>query len=186
MMWRPEGLRCTGRIPPSIPEVRWLLAVSVLALATVAGCGDDADGEAAPQRIDAEVYAAVVSWFADQQPPPEDDELGVVFLDDLGEPIPIEVQVELLDVLEDELNVRFIDDDEEAVDEDVEGMPVHDDGLLLRLGPVVDRQEHVEVDVEQYEAEDEVSRYRVVVESSGDAWRVVGEPEDVPVPDSPS
>ena len=166
-------------VPGTIRPVRWLVVVSVLALVALTGCGDDTDGGATPAQVDAQAYVAAVSWFADRAPPPEDDELLAVFLDGLVDDLPIEVQVEVLDLLEDELDVRFIDDDEEAVEEELEGAPVRKEGLLLRLGPLVEREDGTEVDVERYEGEDEASRYRLVVESSGDEWRVVGEPTEL-------
>jgi hypothetical protein len=167
----------------TIPPVRWLVVVSVLAL-LLGGCGDDEDDRAAtPEEVAAQVYASVVAWFADDMPPPEEGELVAVYLDGLDDDVPIEVQVEVLDVLDDEVDVRFIDDDEEAVDEELDGAPVRKEGLLLRLGPIVERDGRREVDVERYEGEGEASRYRFVLESSGDEWRVVGEPEELPVPD---
>ncbi len=173
----------------TIASVRKLAVVVLLALVALAGCGDDAsDGEVADERVDAEVYAAIISWFADRQPPPTDaaeDALPVVFLDSLDDEIAIEVQVEVLAALEDELAVRFIDTDEEAIDDGLDGDPVRAEGLLLRLGPIVDRDGRMEVDVERYEgAEQDPARYRIVVESSGGVWRVVGEPEALPPPES--
>lgn len=157
------------------------------ALAGLAGCGDDDSGEGARAQADAQVYASVVEWFAEQEPAPQDDdELIAVFLDGLDDDLPIEVQVDVLDLLDDELDVRFIDDDEEAIDEDLDGAPVRKDGILLRMGPIVGRDGRREIDVERYEGAGEVSRHRVVVESSDDGWGVVGEPEALPVPDEAS
>jgi hypothetical protein len=171
--------------------VRTVVAVLVLALVAGTACGDDdADppeppGTTAPERDDAAVYAAVVSWFADQEPPTEDDKARDTYLDSLDEgTIPIDVQVSMVQDLEDDdLTVRFIDATEEAIDEGVDGAPVRNDGLLLRLGPVVVREEHLEVDVERYEGTDAATRYRVVVAATAQSWRVVGEPEEIPVPE---
>jgi hypothetical protein len=173
--------------------VRNLVVVLVLALAAGTGCGDAANGNTsgsgtvAADRVDARVYAAVISWFAERQPSSDSAEVRLVFLDGLDdETIPIEVQVGVIEELEDDLEVRFIDALEEAVDEDAEGSPVRNGAFLLRLGPIVPREDHVEVDVESYEGADEVARYRVAVESSAESSRVVGEPEDLPVPDAPA
>lgn len=166
------------------------MAVLVLALVAATACGDDDTDPpepptTAPERDDAAVYAAVVSWFADQELPTDDDKARDTYLDGLDDAtIPIDVQVAMVQDLEDEdLTVRFIDATEEAVDERVDGAPVRNDGLLLRLGPVVVREDQLEVDVERYESSDAATRYRAVVAATAQSWRVVGEPEEIPVPE---
>lgn len=147
-------------------------------LAVVAACSDDGEPAAS---VDVQVYSAVIRWFDADEPAMGDDERREVFLDGLDDAtVDIDVQVDIVNALEDDMRVRFIDADDEAIDPDVEGAPVRNGGLLLHLGPVVVRDGGAEVDVGRYAGDGEVVRYRLSVVSGGGAWRVGGSPVTLP------
>ncbi len=170
-----------------------LLSVGVFAATlTLSGCVDHAGPE--DTRVSA-VYAAVLRWFVHDEtgvdaPPatvPEDQRLHL-FLEPRGEGarIDLQVQTQLIDDLIDVAAVRFIDALDEAIEEpaDEAGAPVvRDDGILLRLDPVPEDGDHIELDVDRWvrsvdgEAEFETWRFDVV--ARGDSWQVTGAPEAV-------
>lgn len=173
---------------------RAILAVAgVLAGAmALVGCVDHAGPD--DTRASA-VYAAVVRWFVHDEtgiaaPPatvPEDERFHV-FLEPRGEGarIDLQVQTELIEDLSDVVVVRFIDALDEAIEQpsDEDGTSaVRDGGVLLRLDPIPEEGDRVEVDVDRWvrsvdDAEEfETLRFEVV--AHGDEWRVKGTPQAV-------
>jgi hypothetical protein len=135
----------------------------------------------------AAVYQAIVLWF-DERREDDPDQLPV-FVEARGEGarIDLAVQAELIDLTADDATVRFIDSREEAIVEDVddtdEGPSVRDDGVLIRLDPVLEEGSAVTVAVDEYVGEETMRTLRFRLTSSGDdAWRVVDEPTEVPSP----
>jgi hypothetical protein len=92
-----------------------------------------------------------------------------------------EVQVGVVNELAGWANVRFIDDVAEAVDGDVDGAPVRDDGTLIGLGTVGDGEVAAELVADRYVSDEETMVYDVSLQRRGGEWSVVEPLEAVPV-----
>lgn len=126
-------------------------------------------------------YTTVVRWLlVDELGDEPDPEVALFFESLTADEIPLEVQVEMLGLLGEFGNIRFIDAPEEAIDIDLAGFPVHDDGLLIGLGAIGPDDVPV-VRAELYRSQEEISAYRFALVDSGGGWLVDGEPEVVPV-----
>jgi hypothetical protein len=115
---------------------------------TVLGCTSDA----APERATvtpAGAYIAIVQWEVGQAAPVVDDdgniEPPVIYLASvLGGTIDAGVQAEVVATIDESAVIRFADDPRDALDDDLEGEPVKDDGVMIVLDefepdePVVD------------------------------------------------
>lgn len=176
-------------------ERRGVALASVLVLvgaSALVGCVDHAGPD--DTRASA-VYAAVVRWFVHDEtglaaPPatvPEDERFHV-YLEPRGEGarIDLQVQTQLIDDLAEVAAIRFIDALDEAIEPPAEEggtATVRDDGALLRLDPVPEDGDRLELDVDRWlrsaDGEEEFETLRFVVVASGDTWRVDGEPAAV-------
>ena len=98
------------------------------------------------------------------------------------------MQTELIDDLAGVAEVRFIDAIDEAIERPAEeggAAEVRDEGVLLRLDPVPEDGDRVELDVDRWlhsidgadEVEEVFETLRFEVVSRGDGWQLVGEPE---------
>lgn len=152
-------------------------ALTALALVGAAGC----TGTSPSETREAAVYEELVRWAVGADPT-----AGVagdgpsVFIDSLHEDgIPLEVQVDTINRLGDELDVRFIDDQAEALSDD-EDLSVRDSGVLIGLG-AVPASSPVVVRVEVYRSLVDNSAFLVALVGGGDSWRLDGEPEPLPV-----
>jgi hypothetical protein len=141
------------------------------------GCGSTSPDEVRA----AGAYTAVVRWLLTNEMGDDPDPELALFLESLtADEIPLEVQVEMIGLLEEFENVRFIDEHEEAVDIDLVGFPVHDDGLLIALGALGPDDPAV-VRAEIYRSSDEISAFRFTLVESDSGWRVAADPEVIPV-----
>jgi hypothetical protein len=129
----------------------------------------------------------VVRWFADRGT--DDPEPLPVFIEARGEgaSIDLAVQAELIDLTAEDAIARFIDSREEAVADDGEddsaGPTVRDDGVLIRLDPVLENGPPMTLDVDEYVDETTFRTLRFTLsQSTDDTWRVVGEPVAVSSP----
>lgn len=154
------------------------LAVAGLAPLVVNSCGSD--GSPTTER-DADVYAAVIRALADEPPDPwrdrtdiDDERQRVVFAGPLDEEIAIslEVQAAVVEALDDLATIRFVDQRTEAIDDDEEGQPVLEGGMLVLLG-TVPAGRSPSVDAERYLALDDAVQYVVTAEQSDGEWTVV-------------
>ena len=150
------------------------LASASLALGVLSGCGSSAAANNGDQRV-AAVYRAVILAVADGHP--DDAHLPVVFVAPRpdAKTIPITVQASVVDGLADEVSVRFVDDDKEAIDGTVDGAPVKE-GVLLRLGPVA-AGDPVEVTADRYRTITDQQLVTLSARSNGEDWaaRVISE-----------
>ena len=114
----------------------WGLAVAMVAIVG-AGVGCDSSNDNEVSR-DGHVYIATIrEVLTEQPPPPEPDELPVVFVVGIGEEdIAADVQAEVLRALDDDAVVRFADERAEAVAENEPDVPVIDAGVLLVVGEI--------------------------------------------------
>jgi hypothetical protein len=148
----------------------WALGAAVTAV-TMAGCGTSSDAE--DSRPDDVYVATIQRVLADESPSTEPDELPVVYVVPRGEnKIEATVQAEVASELRHVADVRFADDRDEALDEDEQGKPVLDEGVLVAVGEVADRGNPVEVEVEIYHSEDDSSSLLFTVSRRSSQWTV--------------
>lgn len=155
---------------------RVLGGATVLLLLVAAACGDDGGGAERDVPREVAVYAAVITDVAEDLTVEEGGEPSdrVVYVEALerGTVIPIEVQAGVVLELEDEVDVRFVDDREAAVDGRLPGAPVREGAALIALGPVPEGDRRVVVDLRRYEREGDEDDLRVTLERTGDDWAV--------------
>ena len=133
--------------------VRVLAVLALLGLAA-AGCDGD-DGDAGADGVDeAGVYAAIIRAAAPER---ADGGTPVVYLSPHGDSaqLPLETQVEIIERVGDEVTVRFVDTDEEAIDHDADDDAVLDGGVLLRVGDVPEGGSPVSVTAERISSRSE-------------------------------
>jgi hypothetical protein len=158
------------------------LVAAWCAVALVVGatsCVDDepSAGQDPTERL-VEIYSVAVTEIAADAPtiPPdegEDDEKRNVFLRASAETeMTAEVQVGVVNELAEWANVRFIDDMEEAVDLEVDGAPVRDDGILIGLGEVSDGEVSAMLTADRYVSDSGIVVYEVPLRRQGGAWAV--------------
>lgn len=153
-----------------------LLGMSVAA----AGCGSGGNDSSGQGARTASIYATVIRKIAAERPRGRGEE-RTVFVDGVsGYQVPLQAQVKVVSELKNVERVRFIDDLTEAVDVSLAAEPVRGGGLLIVLGRVASAGDRVEVSADRYLRLDDVVRHTFMLEASGKAWRVVGEPETTP------
>jgi hypothetical protein len=158
-----------------------LLRAGCCSAIVLSGCG----GGSVEDGSVADVYGAAVRWLVEEVGDADRPDPERVFLEATGEDaIPLEVQVEVINRLEDDMAVRFIDTREEAVEASEPGDPIRDAGVLIGLGPVTDiDRPPVRLHVDRYRNVRDVVAYELVLERRAGDWQVAGEPEPLPVPD---
>jgi hypothetical protein len=112
-------------------RARWILAVVGLA-ATLGACASSSADE--PPTVGAgDAYTAIVNWQVGQfGPPTTGAPLPVIYVTaEDGQTIDPGVQAKVANKTVDVAKVRFADVRNDAIDADVEGEPVKDDGVLL-------------------------------------------------------
>ena len=153
-----------------------------MALLGSGACGDD-DGGAAARPSEGDAYIVVLDWLLDQPEAAFDDETcgdRIVYIESLGPAdISLDSQVTVVDQFAaEDLEVRFIDALEEAIDETVDGAPVRSDCVLVGLGPIPETPP-VEIRGEIYRTKWDVTAYRFLLAVRDDTWQIVGEPVTV-------
>jgi hypothetical protein len=155
----------------------WGALLVVICATPLIGCSRTSPAEVRA----AGAYTTVVRWLlVNEMGADPDPELALFFESLTADEIPLEVQVEMIGLLDEFANVRFIDEHEEAVDLDLVGFPVHDGGLLIGLG-AIGPDDPLVVRAEMYRNQDEISAFRFTLVESGSGWRVDADPENVPV-----
>lgn len=154
---------------------RWPRAVLLVAvLAAMSGCGGDDRGV---DPVGAAGYTAVID---DLLPPvPVDGSRPVVYIARLGEdPFALEDQIEMIAAVEQNYDLRFVDDMTAAVDNEDSDASPRDDGHLFGIGTISATVPHV-VRVEVYRAAGVVEAHRLTLTLRDDVWRVdASEPVD--------
>lgn len=151
-------------------RLTFLVATTV----AVGSCGAE-DGQSVERG--AQVYAAVIRALVSE--PPGHPDTGaeqrdrIVYAGPLGENVDIslEVQVAVVDRLEEFATIRFVDDRNEAIDDDEQGEPVREDGVLLLLGRIPDGRSP-SFEAARYIDVDAATRFRVTAERSRGKWKV--------------
>jgi hypothetical protein len=127
------------------------------------------------------VYETVVRWFAQRST--DDPDPLPVFIESRGEgaSIELDVQAELIKSTQDVASVRFIDSRDEALITNDDGtVVVADDGILLRLAPVIEEGRKVQLDVDVHQSDENFKTMQFTLDLVGDAWVLGGQPVDVP------
>ncbi len=157
----------------------WGLAVATVAIVG-AGAGCDSSDDTEVSR-DGHVYIATIrEVLTEQPPPPEPDELPVVFVVGIGEEdIAADVQAEVLRALDDDAVVRFADERAEAVAENEPDVPVIDAGVLLVVGEIAgdDDATEVDVEIEMYRTAQDWSKRVLTIASGPSQWTVTSSSE---------
>lgn len=174
-------------------RTRQLVPVLVLlALVGLASCRDEGNGSA--ERT-AAVVEATIRHVASEHPPADaldddddasensgddgdDGDLPVVYVVSVGEEeLSAGIQADVVSALRDDIEVRFADAREEAIDETAPTAPVKDGGVLVVLGAVPKLGNPVVVPVEIYTARHEHTKMLFSFVPSGDAWDITSTSE---------
>jgi hypothetical protein len=158
-----------SRVPAGV-----LVALCALGACSTAS-GDDDDARTAG------LYEAVLRWAiaAEGLRPDEDGDLPVVYVvASDGSSVAPEVQVDVVNALLEEADLRFSDARDDALDAGEEGQPVKDEGLLVVIGTVPPEGVLVEMGVELYRTDDQTSAFVLGLAGSGERWNVT---EEVPL-----
>jgi hypothetical protein len=157
-----------------------LRLTTVFALAGVLiGCGIDTEVDDADRN--ATIYRSVIADVVGRSGVGLDDsdDLPVLFIEAFeADGISLEVQVEVVTSFIEQYEIRFIDDRDEALEDDLEGLPVRENSVLIGLGPIV-LDGTADVRSERYLSTDAVSAYRYTLAGRDDSWSIVGAPEEI-------
>jgi hypothetical protein len=155
-----------------------LAAGFTLAL-VLSGCASNTDADNTLR--DAAVYRSVIVDVVDRSAVDLDSsgELPTLFIETFdADGVALEVQVEIVNDLIEQYEVRFIDDREEAIEMDLAELPVRSNGLLIGLGPIV-HNGAIDVRTELYLSANEIRAYRYTLAGRDDRWATVGAPEEI-------
>jgi hypothetical protein len=167
--------------------VRCGRALVVVLACGVVGCSSQSSSEVRA----AEVYDTAIRWMASERA--DDPEPLRVFVEPRGEgaSIGLDVQAEVIKLSADVADVRFIDvrdealvetdstvatSDPNAVEPVVVMRTVRDDGMLIRLGPVIEDGARLNLDIDRWVADEQFTTLEFVLRDSGGQWQVVGSP----------
>jgi hypothetical protein len=127
------------------------------------------------------VYDSIVRWFT-QESTTDPDPLPV-FVEPRGEgaSIQLDVQAELVKSTQDVATVRFIDSRDEALVTNEDGtIVVADQGILIRLAPVVEEGDKVRIDVDVHDKDEQFTTTQFNLHLVSDQWVIDGAPVEVP------
>lgn len=146
------------------------MVATLVAAIAVASCTEDDDTGA---RQVAVLVAAIREVVADVPSADIDPPLPVVYLVGAGEvEFAATVQADVAEDLQDEVDVRFADDRDEAIDANAVDAPVPDEGVLLMVGEIPDG-DPIEVSIEMYRSEDDQPGIVVFsMSADDDGWSV--------------
>jgi hypothetical protein len=156
-----------------------LLAAALLLI----GCSGDTSTR---DESVAEIYAVAIQWLLDDGGVAAGTTDERVFIEAVGdEPIPLEVQADVVNRLEDSMVVRFIDARDEAIDTSMPGDPVREGGFLIGLELMTDAERQpVHLYADRYRDVRHVVAYELALDRRGGDWQVTGTPERVSVDDA--
>ena len=155
-------------VPVAVRGRRTVLAAIVLILAS---CSSPSPEN--PEVRAGAVYDTIVRWFAKSST--TDPDPLPVFIEPRGEgaSIQLDVQAELIKSTKDVATVRFIDSRDEAlITKDDGTVVVADDGMLLRLAPVVEEGKKVRIDVDIHDHDEVFKTLQFVLDQVNDKWQI--------------
>lgn len=149
-----------------------LLAVAGVALAML-GCSSE-DRPLEGTARESAVVVQLVRLVAQDAPvdPELPDALPLVFVVGYDGTLAIEVQASVVATLVDEIDVRFVDERAEAIDDSTEDRPVREGGLLAAIGPIPAERRAVDVEVERYVHAQDVERFVATLVWRDSNWAV--------------
>lgn len=157
-----------------------LRLTSVFALAGVLiGCASDTEVDDTARN--AAIYGSVIADVVDRSGVAleSSDDLPVLFIEAFeADGISLEVQVEVVTSFIEQYEIRFIDDRDEALEDDLADLPVRSNSVLIGLGPIV-LDGTADVRSERYLTTQAVSAYRYTLSGRDDSWSIVGAPEEI-------
>jgi hypothetical protein len=155
------------------------LVTALAVVGVLIGCGSSTEVDDTVR--DASIYRSVIVDVVGRSGVVLDgvEDMPVLFVESFdADGIALEVQVEVVSSFFEQYEIRFIDRRDEAVDIDLEGLPVRPNSLLIGLGPIV-VDGSVDVRGELYLRADVVSAYRYTLARRDETWPIVGVPEEV-------
>lgn len=153
--------------------MRSVLALACGVLAVGGACGNDDATDQIERHASAWEQVIRSVALAESAPVGEDDPLPVVFAHEISDDdTPAQVQVEVVNALIDEADVRFADDPDVVIDDSEDGEPVDDDGVLLTMQPPPETGDRITVEVERYRTADDTVTVDVVLTGGAPAWAV--------------
>jgi hypothetical protein len=127
------------------------------------------------------VYDSIVRWFAEKSA--TDPDPLPVFIEPRGEgaSIRLDVQAELVASTKNVATVRFIDARQEALVTKADGtVVVANDGVLLRLAPVVENGNKVQLDVDVHDHDEQFRTMQFDLTLVSDRWVIDQPPTQLP------
>jgi len=129
----------------------------------------------------ADALTGLVRWYVAETEPVVDDAgdpvLPVIYMaSESGETIAVGVQAAVAERTADDAVVRFADDRSEAVDDDLDGSPVKDDGVLMLVGEMPEPAPSVTFPVTLYRSADDEQTLGVDVTATDTGVEVTAMP----------
>lgn len=127
------------------------------------------------------MYDSVVRWFAKSSS--SDPDPLPVFIEPRGEgaSIKLDVQAELVKSTKDVATVRFIDSRDEALVTNDDGtVVVADGGILLRLAPVVESGDKIQLDVDVHDHDEQFRTLQFELNLVDEQWVIANPPAELP------
>lgn len=170
-------------VRPSLATMRTRQLLPVLVLLTLVGLTACRDEPNRSTERTVGIVTATIRHVAAQRLDPDDtvvpssslvdDDLPVVFVVSVGEEqLSAGVQADVASALRDEIDVRFSDARDEAIDADAEMEPVRDDGVLIVLNGVPKLGNPALVTVEIYKTRHEHVKLVFSVVPVGEEWEI--------------
>ncbi|MEY2446241.1 MAG: hypothetical protein QOE00_2821 [Ilumatobacteraceae bacterium] len=134
-----------------------------------------------PEARAGAVYDSIVRWFAEKSA--TDPDPLPVFIEPRGEgaSIRLDVQAELVASTKNVATVRFIDARQEALVTKADGtVVVANDGVLLRLAPVVENGNKVQLDVDVHDHDEQFRTMQFDLTLVSDRWVIDQPPTQLP------
>jgi len=147
-------------------------AMIALAVCVTFGCSSQS-----PSEVRAgDVYDAAVRWLASEHS--DDPDPLPVFVEPRGEgtAIKLEVQADVVDQVSDVAELRFIDARAEAIVTEDDRDMVRDDGILIRLGPVIEDGDRVRLEVDRWIGDERFTTLVFTLRREGDVWKPISAP----------
>ncbi|HTN80634.1 MAG TPA: hypothetical protein VMK16_13230 [Acidimicrobiales bacterium] len=155
---------------PDLSIPRLVVCIGIT-LAVLTSCGDDSGSNTDASSREADVYAAIVRTVGASEPN-DSEQKPIVYVTPFpnDKSIPLDVQVSVVDAVADDVVVRFVDDEDQAIDKDSENQSVIDDAVLVRVGPVPPDGTTVTVPAELYTDENTIMPTEYEVTEGPDGW----------------
>jgi hypothetical protein len=172
----------TGRTVLS--RVRASVAVAAFVLV---GCSSEPD-TASPTVNPEQAFTAIVRWEIEQTGVIVDEEgnpqTPVIYLAaSSGGTVDVGVQASVVAAIEDTADIRFADDTRDARDEDLDGEPVKDDGVVIVVDDFETGLSRVDARISRYRSIDDQSAWILEVVATADGADVVAATEAVDASD---